>query len=259
LFPEIVGESAHQLREKLFNANAMNISNPAYTLGLNQINAPQEPTYPGKEKHEIDAAAFYNSANPGQVTINPSTSSTSSYTVAPYVLGHEAQHLQDIETRPTRYPPNYQRLYNHYLQRNIEKNFQQQRENLPMDTRGFGYAMRENVPWEERLADFAGYEAALPKGTTLLDTEFGKKVFNTPELQRHYLYSVRPKEAKAFPVEDTIFEKAKEKYHKFRSKVGEGKSYADAAYETVLNKKDGGSVQSLDHDRMKFELMMRKR
>jgi len=259
LFPEIVGGGAHQLREKLFNANAMNISNPAYTLGLNQINAPQEPTYPGKEKHEIDAAAFYNTGTPGQVTINPSTSSASSYEVAPYVLGHEAQHLQEHETSPTRYPPNYQRLYNYYLQRNIEKNFQQQRENLPVDVQGFGYAMRDNVPWEERLADFAGYEAALTKGQTLLDTEFGKKVFNTPALQRHYLHAVRPKEAKAFPVEDTLYEKAKEKYHKFRSKVGEGKSYADAAYETVLNKKDGGSVKSLDHDRMKFELMMRKR
>ena len=52
---------------------------------------------------------------------------------------------------------------------------------------------------------------------------------------------------------------SKEKLVEFNAKVNEGKSYADALYETVLNKKDGGSVESLDHDRMKFELMMRKR
>ena len=41
---------------------------------------------------------------------------------------------------------------------------------------------------EEQLASLAGYEGSLPRGTSILDTEAGKKLFADPRLRDYYLH-----------------------------------------------------------------------
>jgi len=85
---------------------------------------------------------------------------------------------------------------------------------------------------KEMMADLQGLEAALPKGQTILDTDIGKKMFPTPELQHFYLQSSLPYTTKMLEYEPSMFgiavEKARKAMDTFKDEAT-SKSYADAA------------------------------
>jgi len=89
----------------------------------------------------------------------------------------------------------------------------------------------------EMMADLQGFEAALPKGQTILDTDIGKKMFPTPELQHFYLQSSLPYTTKMLEYEPSLYEiasaKAREAIQTFKDEAM-SKSYADAAMSAFM-------------------------
>ena len=227
----------------------LNISNPSYLKGVESIT-----NYPGG--HITGQFGFYRPFVDGT---NINVTSDLNENEAPYVTGHEAQHLQDrIATfNQWRDEKNYSfldRLNRNAAKTNpiphenqIEKNYQdyvkkwKKEADEDPNRNHYGHSKIEEelgnyydrTPgFHERFADFAGLEAALPRGTRLADTPLGKAVFNTPELQNYYNLNVRPLENKAIaghsptsPTADGIRKiKAALQYH-FNNT---GESYADA-------------------------------
>jgi len=89
----------------------------------------------------------------------------------------------------------------------------------------------------EMMADLQGLEAALPKGQTILDTDIGKKMFPTPELQHFYLQSSLPYTTKMLEYNPSLFglavEKARKAIDTFKDEAI-SKSYADAAMSAFM-------------------------
>ena len=137
----------------------------------------------------------------------------------PQVVGHEAQHLQENASywlnREDKTKDSYlQHLDREYakvnrepLEKQIENNFQNykkewesQAHDIPYPDELGHYANDPHLPsFGERLADFVGLEAKLPRGQHIFNTPLGKAVFNTPELQSYYNTYARPLEVKAVP------------------------------------------------------------
>ena len=238
-------------------ANAMlpskdlNISNPSYLKGVESIT-----NYPGG--HITGQLGFYKPFIDGS---NINVTSDLNEKEAPYVTGHEAQHLQDnlaffnqwgdeknysflnrldrgaAKTNSKPYEEQIEKNYQDYV-----KKWKKEEDENPNKSYYGSSRFRANEElgnyydrtpgFNERFADFAGLEAALPRGTRLADTPLGKAVFNTPELQNYYNLNVRPLENKAIaghsptsPTADGIRKiKAALQYH-FNNT---GESYADA-------------------------------
>ena len=257
-FPSIEGEEAEAIRRRLANTSAMNLANENYTKGLNTINVktPEDQDY-ANSIPSSQVGGYYDTKKGNEIVINPVLSNINDYKTLPQVVGHEAQHLQDEQS--LRGKQNVlDRLRMEGLQSQIEKNFQKVKAKYP-EYANVGYYDKENVPFKERLADLGGYEAILPKGTRLVDTPFGKEVFNTPSLQNYYHASVRPMEQKMMPQTPSVMERnpviamaqqlkdlSKPKLDEFKARLATGDSYADALYKTITSAKfaDGGSVES---------------
>jgi hypothetical protein len=255
-FPDIKGPNAKNLRNQLVNVNAMNLSNPNYTSGLSTIQTGDigninAPSYANSQ----NVSAYFDTTQPRQITVGPMVTNLNDPMVGPHVVGHEAQHLQD-ETFQRGKQTRAQEMRMSGLQGTIERNFQKAIGKYPEYTSLLmGYAHNPAAPFKERLADLAGYEAMLPKGQRLVDTPFGKEVFNTPELQNYYHQSVRPMEQKMMPQNASLMDKnpvintarnlknmAQPKLDEFNARVNAGKSYADALYGTATGAKfkEGG-------------------
>jgi hypothetical protein len=263
-FPPITGAEEEKIKQQLFNLQALNLSEPAYMEGVKEIktNVPYPMASLPSYAENSSASAFVNRENPS--VVNTTNTFQGSILNTPHVLGHEAQHTQ--ETLRPQYPMNaYEKFKQERLQKNIESNFQKARDKYP-EFRQSGYYDQNNVPFFERLADFAGNEASLPKGQRLVDTPYGKEIFNTPELQNYYHASVRPTEKKMMPQTPSMMERnpviamaqqlkdlSKPKLEEFRARLATGDSYADALYKTIAGAKfaDGGSVAEREIARMK--------
>ena len=204
------------IEDQLFNAQALNISDPAYMEGVKEIktNVPY-PTKLPEYASNGTASAFVDRKNPS--IVNTTGDFYGNMKLTPHVLGHEASHTQEA-LRPQSQMSIYNKLKQELMQQTIENNFQKARSKYP-EFRQSGYYDKNDIPFHERLADFAGNEASLPKGQRLVDTSYGKEIFNTPELQNYYHAAVRPMEQKMMPQDE---------------------------------------VSPMDLLRMKFELMMRK-
>jgi hypothetical protein len=215
-FPPITGSQRDMIEDQLFNAQALNISDPAYMEGVKEIktNVPY-PTKLPEYASNGTASAFVDRKNPS--IVNTTGDFYGNMKLTPHVLGHEASHTQET-LRPQSQMSIYNKLKQELMQQTIENNFQKARDKYP-EFRQSGYYDKNDIPFDERLADFAGNEASLPKGRRLVDTPFGKEVFNTPALQNYYHAAVRPMEQKMMPQDE---------------------------------------VSPMDLLRMKFELMMRK-
>jgi hypothetical protein len=89
----------------------------------------------------------------------------------------------------------------------------------------------------EMMADLQGIEASLPKGQTILDTDIGKKMFPTPELQHFYLQSSLPYTTKMLEYNPSMFsvaiEKARKAIDTFKDEAV-SKSYANAAMSAFM-------------------------
>lgn len=48
------------------------------------------------------------------------------------------------------------------------------------------WGLNPNSSAEEQIANLVGYEASLPKGTSIIDTEIGKKILSNQELKDYY-------------------------------------------------------------------------
>lgn len=205
-------------------ANAMlpskdlNISNPSYLKGVESIT-----NYPGG--HITGQLGFYKPFIDGS---NINVTSDLNEKEAPYVTGHEAQHLQDnlaffnqwgdeknysflnrldrgaAKTNSKPYEEQIEKNYQDYV-----KKWKKEEDENPNKSYYGSSRFRANEElgnyydrtpgFDERFADFAGLEAALPRGARLADTPLGKAVFNTPELQNYYNLNTRPLEIKAMP------------------------------------------------------------
>jgi hypothetical protein len=258
-FPSVEGDEAEAIRRRLANVSAMNMANPNYTLGLDKIvvKTPEEQTY-AVPTQASQVGGYYDSRNANEIVINPTLANINSLKDVPQVVAHEAQHLQDIQS-PMYKQNAIERMRKESLQRQIEQNFQKAKGNYPEYGKlNVGYYNTPNTPFVERLSDLAGYEAILPKGQRLVDTPFGKEVFNTPELQNYYHASVRPKEQKMIPTLPTMTDKnpvlnlakqvqglSKDKFNEFKARINTGDSYADALYKTLTgaNFAEGGEVR----------------
>jgi hypothetical protein len=188
------------------------------------------------------------------------------------VLSHEGQHLQDYKADEQGIRQDWKnrsvldRVQSHALrvpqylnQRAIENNYQAYRDKFIADNpnnefphRQLGAYYNADAPWNERLADLNSIEGNLKRGQRFADTEMGKAVLNTPELQNYYYQSARPLEPKALPYEPSVFDRIKNASRNFKEKSASGKSYADSAYESLKEFKDGGDVNI---DAMRLALM----
>jgi hypothetical protein len=250
-FPKIVGEDSESIKRRLANVSAMNLANPNYTKGLDRIvvKTPEDRVY-GNNLPASRVAGYYDPENANEVVLSPTIGNINNFQDVPMSVAHEAQHLQDLQSLRYRQKP-LQKLNKDYLQARIENNFQRAKESYPEYRKlNTGYYNDKNAPFSERLADFAGYEAALPSGQRLVDTPFGKDVFNTPELQNYYHASVRPMEQKMIPTLPSMVDKnpflnvakqvqtlSKEKLKEFEARINAGESYADALYKTLMGAK----------------------
>jgi hypothetical protein len=89
----------------------------------------------------------------------------------------------------------------------------------------------------EMMADLQGFEAALPKGQTILDTDIGKKMFPTPELQHFYLASSLPYTTKMLEHDPSLYQIAVEKARQAKQVFKDEsihRSYADAAMSAFM-------------------------
>jgi len=201
-FPQITGADKNKIKDQLFNVNAMNLGNPNYSLGVENIMTNTDakdfrnPSYSNAD----NVAAYVNSKDPQNVKVMPRMPQYGDKTITPQLMGHEFQHTQDF-LRPQGGMNLYQKMKQEILQQAIEANFQKAKKNYPEYSR-LGYYDQTDAPFSERLADFAGYESILPRGQRLVDTPFGKEVFNTPALQNYYHAAVRPMEQKMMPQDE---------------------------------------------------------
>jgi hypothetical protein len=249
--PEVSGDP-YDVWETKYNLNQatrdkLNFNDPAYTLGIKEVkvSTPMEDSWGG----------FHSSAEPDVVNIKNIHGEPQFYS---QTLTHEGQHLQDYKTDQNKFRPKghidaMEYLYktgNQYLnQRAIENNYQAYRDKwvaehpdeMPYNKLG-AYWNDNNAPWGERIADLNSLEGELKRGQRFADTEMGRAILNTPELQNYYYQSVRPMEAKALPYEPTVFDRIRNAGRNFQEKVGSGKSFVDSAYESAKEFKDGGDV-----------------
>jgi len=237
-FPEVRASYPHHaqmLQRTLEGTKNTNFSRPETTMGVKKFNIIRP-----EDMEASNAMAYVKARDPSQVYMN---SKYIGHDTAPTTIAHEAQHVQDF-TRQAEPIENYKKWINQYRQSQIEKNFQKHIQDYPEYQNISGYGHQKDVPWHERIADMAAYESTLPRGQSLVDSDFGKKVFTTPEQRRYYQESVRPMEAKAFPIEDTLYDKAKENVKDIKNKANQ---YADSAIGYLL-KADGGNVQGNQMD-----------
>lgn len=246
---KVVGDPEKRLTEQLKENTAafkdINLLNPNYTLGVNKI-APYS---------NIDALGTYHWSEPGKINVTPYAPNLSQ------VIGHEAQHSQyhDANVRNAADKKNrsiFEELqaikagkvgdelykqaeenYKNYVANYLENPNNQKWSSSTMRDLG---AYHSSYPGrDERLADYAGLEAQLPKGKTLMDTELGKAVFNSPELQAWLYSSIRPLEPKAVALnpkldntQPSTLEKMREE---LRNNVSAGRGYLPALYNAITN------------------------
>ena len=237
-FPEVRASYPHHaemLQNALENTKDTNFSRPETTMGVKKFNILKD-----EDMEARNAMGYVKAQDPSQVYLN---SNYVNRYFSPTTIAHEAQHTQDFTRQPEPIE-NYKKWINQYRQSQIENNFQKHIQDYPQYQNISGYGHQKDVPWHERIADMAAYESTLPKGQSLVDSDFGKKVFTTPEQRRYYQESVRPMEAKAFPIEDTLYDKAKEKVKDIKNKANQ---YADSAIGYLL-KAEGGNVQGNQMD-----------
>jgi hypothetical protein len=255
--PYDVWEAKYQLNQA--TRDKLNFNDPAYTLGMKEIQAvPFNKEFGGQ----------FDPKSPSTVKVANSPSSPKTYS---QTLSHEGQHLQDYHTDEygvnqdwknrsflERVQSNALRIPAYLNQRAIENNFRDYRdrfvkENPDADFRlELGGYHNQNPEFSERIADLVSIEGNLKRGQRFTDTEMGKAILNTPELQNYYYQSARPMEAKALPYEPSVFDRIKNASRNFKEKSASGKSYADSAYESLKEFKDGGDVNI---DAMRLALM----
>jgi len=204
--PEITGSenAVWDVKNNLDQALAkgINLSDPNYTKGVKEINASMPDVGEG-------ALGLYHWQEPSKVYVAP-------YMTGPHqgaqVLGHEAQHSQEHDADIAKRNDSKNDSFLQALERQsagagasdtrkaIEENFQKFMQGVDRESKYSsdlgGYANSRHVPSDERFADFAGVEAALPRGQRFADTKVGKAVLQTPEQLNYYYQTVRPLEPK---------------------------------------------------------------
>jgi hypothetical protein len=268
VFPPLVGENEGDIRQYLMNASTQNISDPAYMMGTERIDVtPIDTSENAKAMAGANAvtAGRYEHDKPNEFKINPSMSRRNNPNQVVSTLGHEGQHLQENKIKP--FPINLNFMSDNAKRAQIERNFRENREYYPEFTSLSAYGESDKIPFEERMADLVGYESILPKGQRLVNTSFGKRVFNTPELVEYYESNARPLQPRAKPQADSVLNKANSvlqglgnKADEFKARINAGDSYADALYKTMSGSKfsEGGSVAEQEIAKMREILGMNK-
>ena len=153
------------------------------------------------------------------------------------ILGHEAEHSQQLESKkwieeqlkkdPKYRIPNLLGTSRDFIGR--EEVWKQNLEiNKSAQDAYKKYQKKYNLTVEfpeknsELMADMVGIEATLPRGQSVLDTDIGKDIFNTPEKRRWYLASSLPNTTKMLESNPGQFElamqKAKQALQEFKDK-----------------------------------------
>ena len=243
------------------NASTQNISDPAYMMGTERIDVtPIDTSENAKAMAGANAvtAGRYEHDKPNEFKINPSMSRRNNPNQVVSTLGHEGQHLQENKIKPFLINLNF--MSDNAKRAQIERNFRENREYYPEFTSLSAYGESDKIPFEERMADLVGYESILPKGQRLVNTSFGKRVFNTPELVEYYESNARPLQPRAKPQTDSVLNKANSvlqglgnKADEFKARINAGDSYADALYKTMSGSKfsEGGSVAEQEIAKMR--------
>lgn len=200
-----------------------NINEPQYTRGVSHIVPMASPTLGG----------LYRTAAPNTVYLNPVSRDPIK------VLGHEAFHLQEDaydkwlkEKKASGEIPKDVKTYHDLLGDKLVLKGQDKKTLKDL------YALRYStggqfgdVPYET-MADLQGVESTLPTGKTILDTELGKQMLPTKEMQRAYLMTSLPGMRRVLPYEPSAAEvindkiKAAKEYFK-EVKGSAGKALVD--------------------------------
>jgi len=220
-----------------------NLATPAFTQGVKSINFMSGQNGMG----------YVSPSSPEDVNIFPYASQ------APQILAHEIAHTQALlankrrpqasdVTIPQYNEAKYKREEGSNLQEQLINNYKKYIENY-VKTKGTknaetdlgGYFGNKSAQYDERIADLQSLEAKLPKGKTLLDTELGQEILNTPELQNYWRQTVTPLESKAIPNLSkyekpfwiTGLEKIQTAKDVFTQNTRANKSYANSAAEAL--------------------------
>jgi hypothetical protein len=228
------------LKTNLLNDAEANISLPVYTKEVKQI----KPL-----RASAGLGGFVRADQPGIVNINPNSMFSTQET-----LGHEAEHLKQIEAKKfiedamdkKDYPKNFDILgvgsaggYKNLNRSSIISDAKKAKEKYK-DKYGLSGSFAESE--KEFMADLIGLEVKLPKGQSVLDTDIGKDIFNTPEKRHYFLASSFPNTAKMLEIDPNMFlvaaQKAKLAMQEFKDKSLYD-SYFNAAL-SALKKLSGG-------------------
>lgn len=229
--------------EKLRQAQGTNLSTPAFTQGVTNIDFMS-----GQQ-----GLGYVSPSSPTNVNIFPYAEQ------APQILAHEVAHTQAMLANKRRPQPSdvtipqyneakYKREEGSKLQEQLINNYKNYIENY-VQTKGTkdaeaelgGYFGNKKAQYDERIADLQSLEAKLPKGKTLLDTPLGQQILNTPELQNYWRQTVTPLESKAIPNLSkyekpfwiSTLEKLQGAKDTFTQNTRANKSYANSAVEAL--------------------------
>jgi len=201
------------LRTNLSGGGDINLYSPTYTKDVQQITP-----FVGAE----NLGGYIENQSPENANINVKSSA---FPNVKKTLGHEAEHSQQVETRkwikeqqkkdpefitPSLLGTSRNLFYSRNINLSVEINKSAQDAYKKYEKKyELGYNFDKNP--SEFMADMVGIESTLPAGSSVLDTDIGKDIFNTPEKRRWYLLSSLPNTTKMLESDPGKFQLAIEK------------------------------------------------
>ena len=201
------------LRTKLSGGGDINLYSPTYTKDVKQITP-----FVGAE----NLGGYMAHRSPENVNINVKSSTLPN---VKKTLGHEAEHSQQAETRKwiqeqQKKDPEFKTpsLLGTSIKVSDSRGANQRVEIMKSAQDAYkkyekkyelGYNFDKNA--SEFMSDMVGIEATLPAGSSVLDTDIGKDIFNTPEKRRWYLLSSLPNTTKMLESDPSKFQLAIDK------------------------------------------------
>ena len=192
------------LGTKFSDVSGTNLSLPVYTKDVKTI----------KPAFKRDLMGYVEAANPQTAFLTQSGTKQT--------LGHEAEHAQQLisEYENWKSGSRYDRIADHG-----PKPYPQKWRNEQVRDELMGAAKKAYSKYEQKydlsdyfgdmrkefMADMIGIESTLPLGQSVLDTDIGKEIFDTPEKRRWFLVSSFPNTTKFLEYNPDKYQLAVEK------------------------------------------------